>query len=68
MEWIEITKQEPQNRQSILVTDGQTVLAGVYCKGPDEFCINAGPFGFRSCCIGIGEFTHWMPLPEPPKK
>jgi hypothetical protein len=68
MEWIELSKQKPKNRQPILVTDGQTVLAGAYCQGPDEFCINTGPFALRSCSIGIGELTHWMPLPEPPKK
>lgn len=63
--WIPVTERLPfaesgDVSQKVLVTDGQDMAI-------------AELFNFEICepywsYTGIGEVTHWMPLPEPPKE
>jgi len=53
-DWININKQKPKEGQCCLV----------YC--PEETTIKYGTAIYSS--TWTSEFTHWMPLPEPPRK
>jgi len=63
--WIPVTEKlpfaEPGNvSETVLVTDGKCVALAEW-------------FNFEECepywsYTGIGDITHWMPLPEPPKE
>lgn len=62
MEWIDVKKQRPKNKQTILVCDmhGDFVTMGRYFEDEDMFMLmnaeNLEPDSYP---------THWMPIPEP---
>jgi len=60
MEWIKVTDKLPEKPyKDVLV---YTILNGIYVGFYDE------DFGrMSSASRHIGNITHWMPLPEPPK-
>ena len=63
--WIPVTERLPfadsgDVSQKVLVTDGQDMATAEW-------------FNFEMCepfwsYTGMGDITHWMPLPEPPKE
>lgn len=67
MKWISVKEQLPLNREIVLVTnidspfkDEHWVCAGeINQKG--EWC---NQFNYNDTIV----VTHWMPLPQPPKK
>lgn len=61
--WIPVTERLPEEPlQTVLVTNGTEVCVGTYSVVYDEFAVMCGRKHKR---FGV---THWMPLPEPPKK
>lgn len=68
--WISVKDRLPDNLQSVLVTDGRVIHAGAYYEGSDKFCLNDGvqfvPDG--TYCDLEDHYSHWQPLPEPPKQ
>lgn len=62
--WISVKERLPEDGQQVLIyTKGkETYMARIY-KGGEAWPIS------NSCgCCGTDEpFTHWMPLPEPPR-
>lgn len=55
--WISVEERLPEEHTDVIVTDGRNVA---YCKKyGDGFYTNIG-----KCC----NVTHWMPIPELPKK
>lgn len=74
--WINITRQQPDHQQKILITDGTMVTAAEYWVWP-QADKKFGLCPFR--CLGFDgyewewdfnpkDITHWMPLPNPPVK
>lgn len=65
MVWISVKDRLPDKDQTVLIyTDGhETYLAKIYEDG------EAWPVSNSCGCCGTEEkFTHWMPLPQPPKE
>jgi len=69
-EWIDINERKPELGKSVLVNTKRTLfsVAVMYLANPldsDEFvwCFESGRESFVFDFI-----SHWMPLPEPPKK
>lgn len=66
MEWISIKDRVPENTDDVLVIDDDGKMS-VSCyflhQGYDGYI-----FEDRDCCRRMGEISHWMPLPEPPKE
>ena len=56
--WISVKEREPKNMQRALVYSpaGNRIASGVYTE-----------VGFITQAL-IGEITHWMEIPEPPKE
>lgn len=52
MEWISVKKKKPEKDGFYLATDGEIVRIALFCN-------NRFP---------VGNVTHWMPTPQPPKK
>lgn len=70
MEWIKFKDRKPENKQKILVSDGEIVTAAEYVEWMGETY-------FDGCELGGYEWewdfdpeslTHWAELPEPPKE
>ena len=67
--WISVEDELPpkeseyeDNSIVVLATDGNDVYKGLYRSG--EYLS-----GWFTCDLwGLDDITHWMPLPEPPKK
>lgn len=62
--WVPVTERLPEEYTEVLVTDGDRVhIGGWYGRVAD------GP-QWLNCTQDIGplDVTHWMPLPQPPKK
>lgn len=65
--WISVEDELPKNRESILFTDGGCVYSGRYYGG--RYYGDKGDWvDFCEVSTLIEDVTHWMPLPEPPKK
>ena len=62
-EWIPVTERLPEKGQEVLVFDTRENWTGFAWLRPDETWTILG-FDFH---FDLGEVTHWMPLPEPPK-
>lgn len=63
--WISVEERLPEAEcgdfsKNVLVTDGKYIAISSYFN-----CEEMEPYW---CYTGIGEITHWMPLPEPPKE
>jgi hypothetical protein len=59
-EWISVKDQLPENKGNYLGFTGSTTMVGYY-KGNGNWWI------WLNDVEGENLFTHWMPLPEPPK-
>lgn len=59
MNWIDVTKQEPNEYEDVLVhdDDGHIYTATLHIDGDRHF--------INDCSDGT-LITHWMPLPAPP--
>lgn len=57
-EWINVKDRLPEERKTVLVTDGLFVHHG-YLIDNRWWSYASAPEGFAT--------THWMPLPQPPK-
>ena len=62
-EWISVTERLPEKGEEVLVFDTRENWTGFAWLRPDETWTALG-FDFP---FDLGEVTHWMPLPEPPK-
>ena len=62
-EWISVTERLPEKGEEVLVFDTRENWAGFAWLRPDETWTALG-FDFP---FDLGEVTHWMPLPQPPK-
>ena len=62
-EWIPVTERLPEKGQEVLVFDTRENWTGFAWLRPDETWTSLG-FDFP---FDLGEVTHWMPLPKPPK-
>ena len=58
--WIPVTERLPENKGNYLGFTGSTFMVGYY-KGDAVWWI------WSKDVEGVDLFTHWMPLPEPPK-
>lgn len=76
MEWISVKDRLPEIGSSFLATDRKEMHTAHWCNDTEEWYSG----GWESCnyCGGRSKvslekdrysfiFTHWMPLPEPPK-
>jgi Rieske Fe-S protein len=69
MEWIRVGTKDPENYQNIIVTDGICSFVGCYYAENDKITLHAADFfEIKFGTTSIENFTHWMPLPELPKK
>ena len=60
MKWIPVTERLPEKKGNYLGFTGSAFMVGYY-KG------NAVWWIWSKDVEGVDLFTHWMPLPEPPK-
>lgn len=59
-EWIDVNEKLPLKTEWVLVFADGAVNCMAWNNGRWE--------NWGECCnVIIGEITHWMPLPEPPK-
>ena len=64
MEWISVNDRLPEKSGEFLCsTKEASIYVGFYKKHHNIFYV----YGAGSDPIGDIKFTHWMPLPEPPK-
>ena len=62
-DWIPVDERLPEKGEEVLVFDTRENWTGFAWLNPDETWTALG-FDFP---LGLGEVTHWMPLPQPPK-
>ena len=62
-EWIPVTERLPEKGEEVLVFDTRENWTGFAWLRPDETWTALG-FDFP---LDLGEVTHWMPMPQPPK-
>jgi hypothetical protein len=65
MQWISVQERYPKDKQKVLTIDSDGVIDIYY------YDINYPWFFYKPAFNGVlrvGHVTHWMPLPEPPKK
>jgi hypothetical protein len=71
MEWISVKDRLPKLYEDVLLYDGYEVFAGNIRGIDKENLITWKAQPCDSECYGWYKdeyITHWMPLPEPPKK
>ena len=61
--WISVDDRLPEKGQEVLVFDESENWTGFAWLRPDETWTTLG-FDFP---FGLGEVTHWMPIPQSPK-
>ena len=57
--WISVEEELPKNKELVFITDGEYTDTGFYEYTFDEW---------QPCEKWLGDITHWMPLPQAPKK
>ena len=57
--WISVEDELPKNKELVFITDGEYTDTGFYEYTFDEW---------QPCEKWLGDITHWMPLPQAPKK
>ena len=62
-EWISVRDRLPEKGEEVLVFDTRENWNGFAWLRPDETWAALG-FDFP---LDLGEVTHWMPIPQPPK-
>ena len=72
MEWINVKDRLPENNVWVLVAIenvGVLTELGIYCCDCENGTGKLSTGWLTSCSLHKEErITHWMPLPEPPKK
>ena len=59
-EWISIKDRLPESDKKVLITDGRNMMVSWYYKWN-------GMIRWVDT-LYVRDITHWMPLPEPPKR
>lgn len=68
MEWISVNERLPEREQRVLVSNSVTKHVTIG-EMADEYNYGHWFWGrMFDTDLGSGVFTHWMPLPEPPKE
>ena len=57
--WKSVEDELPKNKELVFITDGEYTDTGFYEYTFDEW---------QPCEKWLGDITHWMPLPQPPKE
>ena len=57
--WLSVEDELPKNKELVFITDGEYTDTGFYEYTFDEW---------QPCEKWLGDITHWMPLPQPPKE
>lgn len=71
MEWIKIKDRAPEYnkfKEYLFVNGKREVVIGVPCDPADAGPGSGAIYINDSCNWTVGVATHWMELPEPPKK
>ena len=83
MEWISVKDRLPsgniETAEDVLITDGENISIGWHQHDFEEIDPVTGNYfpeeilwhqlgGLKTDHCGWPEVTHWMPLPEPPKR
>lgn len=63
-EWISVKDRLPENRQVVLFHQKNGFI---YCAQYTDF-FDEEYWSIDGDCWSAKDVTHWMPLPEPPKK
>lgn len=66
MEWISVKDRLPKINQNVLVLTDSGIIEGWMAMGWNFISLNI--HGCGCCGKDCDIITHWMPLPEPPKK
>lgn len=66
-EWISVNDRLPEANERVLATDGE-YIGEAYMQANTEFMRDFGVYAATWILIYGTNVTHWMPLPEPPKK
>ena len=61
MEWILIKNELPEQGKDVLLFDGGQIFFGYYSEISEKFIVAGDK-------VDINDLTHWMDLPEFPKK
>lgn len=70
MEWISVKDKLPEENVYVLGLNKEGSFYIVcYCTtNKDRYNYDGWEYNLCPCCDFVdGKFTHWMPLPEPPK-
>lgn len=65
MEWIKCSDQFPEEEEMVLLCD---YLEGFVTAGYYQSYFAGEGWRVNGGFLNINEFTHWMPLPNPPKR
>ena len=73
MEWISVEDRLPQDKKSVVVTDGLTSYAIAWYGHNRDWVAETDLLDAENydghCHIELdANITHWMPLPDPPKE
>jgi len=64
-QWISVKERLPEENDEVLIyTEGKHIYMARIYKGNEAYPISNG----CGCCGSEERYTHWMPLPEPPKE
>ena len=63
-EWISVEKCLPPEYVRVLISCDEGICSGKHSSGQWQ-CDPIGSYAGDGCVFDV---THWMPLPEPPKK
>lgn len=64
MEWISVKDKLPEENQNCIIWTGSAFMSAFYL-GNDKWWLD---YYDRTQTVTSDWFTHWMPLPEPPKE
>ena len=72
MEWKDAKKELPEIGDEVLLTDGKEIVSAIRLKNFGSGRSNWGGCGFSGYewdfDVEMEKITHWMPLPDLPKK
>lgn len=59
MEWINVNDRLPEDGESVLIWDNESVEIATH---------NSGLFEWQGLILADSSVSHWQPLPEPPNE